>query len=88
MKHVDDVPHGIDSYEYNATFWRRSQYGSYEEATKVSGTYKGETCFGYTSFVDAMANVAAAANCMDSNYKNDLIVRVVLDEKDLGDFTF
>ena len=73
-------------YEFEPTFWRTSQYGSYEEAKAQGGTYDGETCYGYSAFVDAMCCALAAATCMDGGADEDLRVRLTVDGEDYGDY--
>ena len=73
-------------YEFSPIFWRTSQYGSHEEAVRNGGVYAGETCYGYTCFVDSMTNAIAAAVAFDADANNDLRVHLIVDGQDVGDF--
>jgi hypothetical protein len=75
-----------DAHEFSPTFWRTSQYTSYDEANAQGGAYEGEDCYGYSAFVDAMCCVLAAATCFDANANADLRVRLIIDGRDFGDF--
>lgn len=72
---------------WHPSYWRTSQYPTYEAAKEQGGVYKGEVCYGLSSFLDSMSNVAAAMNCCDGGWDMEgLMVRILADGVDIGDF--
>ena len=53
----------------------------------MGGLYRGEDCFGSTNYADAMLCASAVADCLDGGSQhNDVMVRLVVDGKIIGDF--
>jgi hypothetical protein len=72
---------------WHPSYWRKSQYPTYEEAKRQGGVYEGEVCYGTSSFLDAMCNVRAAMKCCNGAWEDEgLMVRILADGTDIGDF--
>jgi hypothetical protein len=82
-----DKRHPLHIEAWHPSYWRTSQYPTYEAAKEQGGVYKGEVCYGLSSFLDSMSNVAAAMNCCDGGWDMEgLMVRILADGVDIGDF--
>jgi hypothetical protein len=57
---------------YKASYYRTSQYSSYEEAEKNGGVYHWTETYGYTSTMDSFTNVQNVLDCCDLEAKYDL----------------
>lgn len=56
-----------DHEEFVAYFWDRNKYASFIEADKNNDTTKGELCYGYSNFLDAMCNAEIVASMVNPN---------------------
>ncbi len=85
----------LNSNYIRPAFWSKDSYNSYEDAKQNGAVYLGESCGGYTSFMDMISNVKHAVNCISYNaHKNSLVLRLFAGDNciqncqtDYGDFT-
>lgn len=56
---------------YKASYYRNSQYSSYEEAFKNGGVYHFEETYGYTATMDSFTNVRNILDAYDPQAKNE-----------------
>jgi hypothetical protein len=59
------------SEQYNASFYRNSQYDNAESAAKNGGLRQLETTYGYTSTMDGMMNMRTILDCYAHNAINE-----------------
>jgi hypothetical protein len=55
------------SEQYQAVYYRNSQYSSYEEAYKNGGVYHWEETYGYSATTDAFINAVGMLSCLDKD---------------------
>ena len=53
------------SESYNASYYRNSQYASYEEAYKNGGVFHWEETYGYSATMDSFTNAIEMLSCFD-----------------------
>lgn len=59
------------SETYRASYYRTSQYSSFEEAHKNGGVHYWETTYGYTSTMDSFVNIRNILDSYDPEAKNE-----------------
>lgn len=59
------------SETYKASYYRTSQYSSYEEAFKNGGVHYWEETYGYSSTLDSFTNVRNVMDCYDPELKKE-----------------
>lgn len=59
------------SETYRASYYRTSQYSSFEEAQKNGAVHYWETTYGYTSTMDSFVNIRNILDSYDPDAKNE-----------------
>lgn len=67
------------SHEYNAVYYRKSQYSSVEEAKKANALFNWHTTYGYTTTMDSFSNVVTALKCYDPDLVNEFVFLFTID---------
>jgi hypothetical protein len=68
------------SYQYNAVYYKKSNYSSAEEAKKHNALYSWHQTFGYSATMDAFMNAIDMMKCYDHTSVDEMAFIFTIDK--------
>ena len=76
------------SYQYNAVYYRKSQYSSPEEAKRVNALFSWHTTYCYSNTMDSFFNSIDMLKCYDPSIVDEFVFIFTIDKVRFPEMTY